>query len=83
MHPHACLEAGAASGAVHLVADLAPERERLQHVVVLPLVAVRQPRAAHAPADRQARSRLHRARPAWDHRHQAEPSFDSGIGFWE
>ena len=28
----------------HLVADLAPQGERLQYVVVLPLVAVRQPR---------------------------------------
>ena len=51
----------------HLVADLAPEGEGLQHVMVLPLVAVREPRPAHAPADRQARSRLSRIRPAPDY----------------
>jgi len=40
------------------VADLAPQREALQHVVVLPLVAVRQARAGHAAADGQRRARL-------------------------
>ena len=57
MCAHACPEWRGQAGR-HLVADLAPEGERLQHVVVLPLMAVRQPRAAHTPADRQARPLL-------------------------
>ena len=45
-------------GAARLVADLAPQREALQHVVELPLVAVREPRALHAAVDGQRAARL-------------------------
>ena len=45
-------------GAARLVADLAPQREALQHVVELPLVAVCEPRALHAAVDGQRAARL-------------------------
>ncbi len=45
------------------MADLAPEREALQDVVVLPLVAVREPSAAEAAADGEAGARLRRVGP--------------------
>ncbi len=42
------------------MADLAPQREALQDVVVLPLVAVCQPSATQAAADGEAGARLSR-----------------------
>ena len=49
--------------AEHVVGDLAPERERLQHVVVLLLVAARAARGARAPVayDRLVRWAEHAA----------------------
>mmetsp|Transcript_9904 Transcript_9904/g.28481 ORF Transcript_9904/g.28481 Transcript_9904/m.28481 type:complete len:435 (-) Transcript_9904:430-1734(-) len=49
--------------AEHVVRDLAPEGERLQHEVVLLLVAVREPRAVHAAADGQVVPGFHPVRP--------------------
>jgi hypothetical protein len=47
----------------HVVADLAPQRKALQHVVVLPLVVVRQTCTVGAPRDAQAVPLLYAVRP--------------------